>query len=142
MGRGGSTTDDIGGARRSEGLAVDAREVEARVNAYGVHSPISVLAIILGMFRETRRYEVAKGTLEAIWEGIDWPQLGHDEAPEIGHALSNARKMRHGYIESPSRSEEDKVVRPGAYRPMRYKLTAKGKAHLDELRRNASTPQS
>jgi hypothetical protein len=141
MGRGGSTADDIGGARRSEGLAVDPREVEARVNAYGVHSPISVLAIILGMFRETRRYEVAKGTLEAIWDAIDWPLLGHDEAPELGHALSNAQKMRYGYIESPSRLE-DPVMEPGAYRPTRYKLTAKGKAHLDELRRNASAPQS
>jgi hypothetical protein len=141
MGRGGSAADDFGGARRSDGLTIDPREVEARVNAYGVRSPISVLAIILGLFRETRRYEVTKGTLEAIWEGIDWPLLGHEKTPELGHALSNARKMRYGYIESPSRPE-DQVMKPGAHRPMRYKLTAKGKAHLDELRRNASAPQS
>ena len=142
MGRGESTADEIGGARRGEEFVVDPRDVEARVNAYGVRSPVAVLAIILGMFRETKRYGVARGTIALTWDAIDWPRLGREEAPELGHALSNARKMRYGYIES-LEHPEDQVLRPGAPdRSTRYKLTERGKAHLDELRRSAFAPQS
>jgi len=114
--------------------------------AFGVLTPSSVLAIILGMFWDISQAGVSKGDIGVTWEALDWARIGYDHGtPNLGRTLSNTKKARYGYVASALRREDYRFGPSGAFtgpREPRYKLSAKGKAYLAELQFARSTPQT
>jgi len=143
MGRGANTDgtapslrDDERGEREGQPSVLDPTAVTERLVAWNVRTVISAVAVVVAMFAEKRRYSVSKRAINLVWAEIDWTGVGRSETPTLEHALTNAGQSN-ALIEIDPRSLSTGTTGLRRKGTARYRLTAQGKAKVEELRRAA-----